>query len=79
MYLICFRCIIYVILIFLYDIRDYVIFYSYGLRIRQFFKDYKVVGSYKGESMSGKVIEDNFYIMKFKLLVERILIGKEVY
>ena len=76
MHLTCFRCIIYAISTPLYDIRDYVIFYSHGPRLRQL--DHKVAGSYKGEPMSGKVTEDNFHTTKFKPLAEKILIGKEV-
>ena len=55
------------------DLGDYVIFYSHGPRLRQFFKDHEVAGSYKGEPMTGKVTEDNFHTTKLKPLAEKIL------
>lgn len=73
MHLTCFLCIIYVIATLLYDIRDYVVFYSHGPRLRQFFKDHKVAGSYKGEAMTGMVTEGTFHTTKLKPLAEKIL------
>lgn len=55
------------------DLGDYVIIYSHGLRLRQFFKDHEVAGSYKGEPMTSKVTEDNFHTTKLKPLAEKIL------
>ena len=55
------------------DLGDYVIFYSHGLRLRQFLKDHEVAGSYKGEPMTGKVTEDNFHTTKLKPLAGKIL------
>lgn len=54
------------------DLGD-VIIYSHGLRLRQFFKDHEVAGSYKGEPMTSKVTEDNFHTTKLKPLAEKIL------